>query len=57
MQYVEGESLRQRMSSQGRLSLEDAVRIAGDVLAALAYVREHGILHRDIKPGPYFYGR
>jgi len=50
MPYVEGESLRQRLNSQGRLSLEDAVRMAGNVLAALACAHEQGIIHRDIKP-------
>ena len=51
MPYVEGESLRQRLDRQKRLPLEEAFRIAGDVLAALACAHEHGIIHRDIKPG------
>jgi eukaryotic-like serine/threonine-protein kinase len=50
MPYVEGESLRQRLNRQGRVPPEEALRIAGDVLAALACAHEHGIVHRDIKP-------
>jgi eukaryotic-like serine/threonine-protein kinase len=50
MPYVEGESLRQRLSREGRLSLEQTLGIADDVLAALSYAHGHGIVHRDIKP-------
>ncbi len=50
MPYVDGESLRQRLQRDKQLSVEDALQIAGNVLAALAYAHEHGIIHRDIKP-------
>ena len=50
MPYVEGESLRQRLRRETRLSVEEALRITRDVLAALAYAHRQGVVHRDIKP-------
>src|SRR6266705_1663116 len=50
MEYVEGESLRQRLSRHGPLSVDDAVRIATEVGDALQYAHENGVIHRDIKP-------
>ena len=50
MPFVEGESLRRRMSEQPPLSISDTLRILGDVARALQYAHEHGIVHRDIKP-------
>jgi len=40
MEYVDGESLRQRLSRQGPLSVDDAVRIAAEVGDALQYAHE-----------------
>ncbi|HEX7977131.1 MAG TPA: protein kinase, partial [Gemmatimonadaceae bacterium] len=50
MPYVEGDSLRQRLTADNRLSIEEAVRIGREVAGALAYAHERGIVHRDIKP-------
>ena len=50
MPFVEGESLRQRLSREKQLPLEDALRIADQVLSALGYAHAHGVIHRDIKP-------
>ncbi|HEX6433413.1 MAG TPA: protein kinase, partial [Gemmatimonadales bacterium] len=50
MPYVEGETLRERVTRKGRLSAEDTVRVLQDVLDALVHAHQHGIVHRDIKP-------
>jgi serine/threonine protein kinase len=50
MPYVEGESLRQRLGVDGRLSMEATVRIGREVAGALAYAHDRGVVHRDIKP-------
>ena len=51
MEYVEGESLKDRIEREGPLPLEEALRITAEVGDALHYAHERGIIHRDIKPG------
>lgn len=50
MPFVEGQSLRERLSTAGALPLDEALRILREVVDALAYSHEHGVVHRDIKP-------
>src|SRR5438477_198190 len=50
MPYVEGESLRERLTREKQLPLEDALRITGEVATALSYAHSRGVVHRDIKP-------
>jgi eukaryotic-like serine/threonine-protein kinase len=50
MPFVEGESLRSRLSREKQLPVPDAVRIATEVASALDYAHRHGVVHRDIKP-------
>ena len=50
MPFVEGESLRERITRETRLSVPDALRIASEVMDALACAHRLGVVHRDIKP-------
>jgi serine/threonine protein kinase len=50
MPFVEGLSLRARLSRDGALPIGQAVSILRDVARALAYAHEHGVVHRDIEP-------
>ncbi len=51
MPYIEGESLRERISREKQLPVPEAVRIAREVADALDYAHRHNVVHRDIKPG------
>jgi eukaryotic-like serine/threonine-protein kinase len=50
MPLVTGESLRERLSRDGRLPLDESLRLAAEVTDALAYAHEHRVVHRDVKP-------
>jgi serine/threonine-protein kinase len=50
MPFVEGESLRDRLTREQQLPLEDALQIARAIADALAYAHSHDLVHRDIKP-------
>src|SRR6185503_6452682 len=50
MPYVEGESLRARLTRERQLELPEALRLAREVAAALGHAHAQGIVHRDIKP-------
>jgi Tol biopolymer transport system component len=50
MPYVEGETVRDRISREKQLPVTEAVRIATEVAGALDYAHRHNVIHRDIKP-------
>jgi serine/threonine-protein kinase len=50
MPYVEGETLRQLLSRELQLPVDEAVRITREIAQALDHAHRHGIVHRDVKP-------
>ncbi|MFC0118933.1 TOMM system kinase/cyclase fusion protein [Pseudoalteromonas xiamenensis] len=49
-EYVDGQSLRTFLTSNGPMSPLDAQDIMLQLLDALIHAHQHGIIHRDIKP-------
>jgi serine/threonine-protein kinase len=50
MPFVDGESLRDRMTRETHIAIDDTISIACEVAEALAYAHAQGVVHRDIKP-------
>ena len=50
MMYVDGETLSQRVQSQGPLAAREASRLLREVAWALGYAHAQGLVHRDVKP-------
>ncbi len=49
-EFVDGESLRAKIERERKLSQDTAVNIIMQVLDAVQYAHDRGVLHRDIKP-------
>lgn len=50
MEYVPGETLRDRLDREQRVDGAEALTVLRDLARALAYAHERGIVHRDVKP-------
>lgn len=57
MGYCEGGSLADRLASLQPISVDEALRIAGQLAAALAAAHEAGVTHRDVKPANVLFDR
>ncbi len=57
LEYLDGETLEQRLDRERDVPLNDAVRITRHVARALSRAHAQGIVHRDLKPGNVFLTR
>ncbi len=51
MQYIAGPTLHAWIQERGSMAWQDALKIGSQLADALSSAHEHGLVHRDIKPG------
>ncbi|HEY8134505.1 MAG TPA: serine/threonine-protein kinase [Candidatus Limnocylindrales bacterium] len=54
--YVDGQTLAARLAQGPRITAREAASIAIDIADALAVAHDHGVVHRDVKPGNILLG-
>src|SRR4030095_10323041 len=50
MEYIDGQSLKEKIDREGHLQLIEILRIGQQVASGLAAAHAHGLMHRDVKP-------
>jgi eukaryotic-like serine/threonine-protein kinase len=50
MEFVDGQTLREIVKTQGPMTQQKVTEVMADVCAALDFSHRHGIIHRDVKP-------
>ena len=50
MEYVDGQTLREIVKTQGPMRQQTVIEVMADVCAALDFSHRHQIIHRDVKP-------
>jgi formylglycine-generating enzyme required for sulfatase activity len=50
MEFIDGQSLQEKIQRDGHLRLTEVLRIGQQVAAGLAAAHAHGLMHRDVKP-------
>ena len=53
MEYIEGETLKAYLDRKGKLNAEEIGGLLEQMLSALEYAHEQGLVHRDIKPSNF----
>ncbi len=53
MEYIEGQSLKDLIENQGKMSQIEIERLFPQILLALQHVHKAGFVHRDIKPSNF----
>jgi uncharacterized protein (TIGR02145 family) len=53
MEYIEGETLKDYLERKGKLNEEEIDGLLEQMLSALEYAHEQGLVHRDIKPSNF----
>src|SRR5207248_1333380 len=51
MEYIEGETLSERLARTGALRFDEALTVAIQIAGALDAAHRSGVIHRDLKPG------
>ncbi|MFI5279330.1 MAG: serine/threonine-protein kinase, partial [Gemmatimonadales bacterium] len=51
MKFLEGRSLGDILAEKGLLTVSESIAILEQVASALDYAHQHGVIHRDVKPG------
>ena len=54
MDLMEGEELARSLEAGARMALPQVVRVMEQLLSALAYAHDRGVVHRDLKPSNVF---
>jgi serine/threonine-protein kinase len=49
-EYIEGETLKQEYERRGKFNEIEIRKIIAEILPALGFVHQNGVIHRDVKP-------